>query len=374
MSFITDPTEVKKRAPFERSENSRMDTLFSHSIQKFIEIFLPPGIFVIILSTGYILRRYLLARLYRWAQKTGSPAGEVILSSVRTPFLVLCIMLGIYVALEFTPIPQGLVDKADKGLSILAVIAVALVTANILAGFARVRAERIESVLPVTSLTENIIRIVVYGVGALIVLNKLGISIAPILATLGVGGLAVALALKDTLSNFFAGFHIVATRQIRVGDYLKLSSAEEGYVNDISWRTTKIRTLAGNLILVPNAKLTELIVTNYTLPEKDMAVTVDLGVHYDSDLAKVEGVVCEVAAEVMREVPGGVPDFVPFVRYHRFGASSIDFSVILRGKEFVDQFLIRHEFIKRIHQRFEKEGIVIPYPIRALNYEQEKRE
>ena len=350
-----------------------MNTPFFQSIQKSMESLLPLGIFVLILSAGYVLRRYLLVRLSRWARKTDSRTGDVILSSVRAPFLVLCIMLGIYVALEFSNIPKALVDKADKGLSILAVFAVALVTANILAGFARVRAERIESVLPVTSLTENIIRIVVYGVGTLIVLNKLGISIAPILATLGVGGLAVALALKDTLSNFFAGFHIVATRQIRVGDYLKLSSAEEGYVNDISWRTTKIRTLAGNLVLVPNAKLTELIVTNYTLPDKDMAVPVDLGVHYDSDLAKVERVTCEVAAEVMREVPGGVPDFIPFIRYHTFGASSIDFSVILRGKEFVDQFLIKHEFIKRIHQRFEKEGIVIPYPIMALNYEQEKR-
>jgi small-conductance mechanosensitive channel len=350
-----------------------MNTLFFNSIQKFMEILVPLGIFFIILSAGYVLRRYLLARLFRWARKTDSPAGDVILSAVRTPFLVLCIMLGIYMALEFSNISKPFVDRADKGLSILAVIAVALVTANILTGFARMRAERIESVLPVTSLTENIIRIVVYGVGTLIVLNNLGISIAPILATLGVGGLAVALALKDTLSNFFAGFHIVATKQIRVGDYLKLSSAEEGYVNDISWRTTKIRTLDGNLILVPNAKLTELIVTNYTLPDKDMAVTVDLGVHYNSDLAKVERVACEVAAEVMREVPGGVPDFAPFIRYHRFGAYSIDFSVNLRGKEFVDQFLIKHEFIKRIHQRFEKEGIVIPYPIRALNYEQEKR-
>lgn len=350
-----------------------MDMRFLQSIQQFTEILLPLGIFVIILSVGYVLRRYLLARLSRWARKTDSRAGDVILSAVRAPFLVLCIMLGIYVALEFSNIAQAFIDKANKGLSILAVFAVALVTANILAGFARIRAERIESVLPVTSLTENIIRIVVYGVGTLMILNKLGISIAPILATLGVGGLAVALALKDTLSNFFAGFHIVATKQIRVGDYLKLSSAEEGYVNDISWRTTKIRTLAGNLILVPNAKLTDLIVTNYTLPDKDMAVLVGLGVHYDSDLAKVERVTCEVAAEVMREVPGGVPDFAPFIRYHTFGASSIDFSVIMRGKEFVDQFLIKHEFVKRIHLRFEKEGIVIPYPIMALNYEQEKR-
>ena len=281
-------------------------------------------------------------------------------------------MLGIYLALEFSSLPKAFVAKADSLLSILAVFAVSMVTANILSRFARMRAESIESMLPVTSLTENIIRIVVYGVGVLIILNGLGISIAPILATLGVGGLAVALALKDTLSNFFAGFHIVATRQIRVGDYLKLDSGEEGHVHDISWRTTKIQTLAGNFVLIPNAKLTELIVTNYTLTEKDMAVLVGLGVHYNSDLVKVERVACEVATEVMREVPGGVPEFVPFVRYHTFADSSINFSVIMRGKEFVDQFLIKHEFIKRIHKRFAEEGIVIPYPIRAVNYEQEK--
>jgi small-conductance mechanosensitive channel len=250
---------------------------------------------------------------------------------------------------------------------------VAMVTANILCAFTRIRAEKIESVLPVTSLTENIIRIVVYGVAGLIVLNGLGISIAPILATLGVGGLAVALALKDTLSNFFAGFHIVVTKQIRVGDYLKLSSQEEGYVNDISWRTTKIRTLAGNLVLIPNAKLTEMIVTNYTLPDKDLAVQVGLSVHYNSDLAKVERVTCEVAAEVMREVPGGVPAFTPSIRYHTFGESGIDLTVAMRGATFADQFLIKHEFIKRLHDRFAGEGIVIPYPIRALNTEQEKR-
>jgi len=183
----------------------------------------------------------------------------------------------------------------------------------------------------------------------------------------------VALALKDTLANFFAGFHIIVARQIRVGDYLKLDSGEEGFVHDISWRTTKIRTLAGNLVLIPNAKLTELIVTNYGIPERDMAVLVQMGVHQSSDLGQVERVVCEVAAEVMREVAGGVPDFEPFLRYHTLADSSINFSVIMQGKEFPDQFLIKHDFVKRIHERFTKEGIVIPYPIRALNRSQKKR-
>jgi small-conductance mechanosensitive channel len=349
-----------------------MKPLFGESVQWLLEILYPLGIFLVIVSAGVILRRVLVSRLSLWAGKTRSRLGDAILSAVRTPFLVLCVMLGIYLALEFTTLPKAFVDKADRLLSILAIFAVSMVTANILSRFARMRAESIESVLPVTSLTENIIRIVVYGVGVLIILNGLGISIAPILATLGVGGLAVALALKDTLSNFFAGFHIVATGQIRVGDYLKLSSGEEGLVHDISWRTTKIRTLAGNLVLIPNAKLTELIVTNYNMPDKDVAVTVGLGVHYDSDLERVEQIICETAGEVLKEMPGAVSGFTPVVRFHTFGDSSIDLLVIMRAESFADQDLIKHAFIKRIHQRFAKEGIVIPYPIRAVNTRQEK--
>jgi small-conductance mechanosensitive channel len=349
-----------------------MKPLVTESVQWVREFLFPLGIFAVVAMAGYAFRGYLLARLARWSQSNGYRTGEVALTALRTPLLVLCLMLGIYAALEFSRLPAALVVKADRGLAILAVFAGAMAAANILTGFTRIRAERLEAVLPVTSLTENVIRIVVYGVAALVVLNGLGISIAPILATLGVGGLAVALALKDTLSNFFAGFHILATKQIRVGDYLKLSPPEEGYVTDISWRTTTVQTLAGNLILIPNAKLTELIVTNCSLPERDMAVLVELGVHYRSDLAMVERVAAEVAAEVMREVAGGVPAFSPFVRYRGFGDSAIELTVVMRAASFADQFLIRHEFIKRLHDRYSREGIVIPYPIRALNLDQEK--
>ncbi|MDD4894133.1 MAG: mechanosensitive ion channel family protein, partial [Candidatus Omnitrophica bacterium] len=198
------------------------------------------------------------------------------------------------------------------------------------------------------------------------------ISITPILATLGVGGLAVALGLQDTLSNLFAGFHIIASRQIKIGDYVKLDSGEEGYITDITWRTTKIRMLPNNVVLVPNEKLTKAIVTNYYLPDKEMAVLVNLGVHYKSNLKMVEKITCEVGKQIMQEVSGGVPEFEPFVRYGAFGDFSINLTVILRAREFTDQYLIKHEFIKRLHERYAQEGIIIPYPIRAINYEQEK--
>lgn len=320
---------------------------------------------------GYLLRNMVFKRFLRLASKTKTDIDDIIITATRGPFIIWCLMLGIYLGLEVSSLPARWVDLGGKALFVLGSISVMIALSHITTKLIVSRSRAIESALPVTSLTQNISRIVIFGLGLLLVLNNLGIAITPILATLGIGGLAVALALQDSLSNLFAGFHIVAARQLKIGDYIKLETGEEGYVSDITWRSTKIRMLANNVILVPNAKLTQVITTNYYLPEKEMAVLVDLGVHYKSDLDKVEKITCEVAKQVMEEVSGGIPGFEPFIRYHTFGDFSINFSVILRAKEFVDQYLIKHEFVKRLHERYNKEGIVIPYPIRAINHEQE---
>jgi small-conductance mechanosensitive channel len=240
------------------------------------------------------------------------------------------------------------------------------VAARIASGLVTLYSGKSEGLLPSTSIFRNLTATVVFLVGALVVLDTLGISITPILTALGVGGLAVALALQDTLSNLFAGIQIIASRQVRIGDYIKLESGEEGYVTDIRWRNTTVRALPNNMILIPNSKLASTITTNYYMPEKEMAVLVQVGVAYDSDLQKVEQVTIDVGKEVMREVQGGIPEFQPFIRYHTFSDSSINFSVILRGKEFVDQYLIKHEFVKRLQRRYQQEGIEIPFPIRTV--------
>ncbi|MDD4879589.1 MAG: mechanosensitive ion channel family protein [Candidatus Omnitrophica bacterium] len=334
-------------------------------------IIVPLSVFLAVFAFGYVLRGTIFRRLSHWAGKTRTDIDDIIINSSRGPFLIWCLMLGIYLGLESSQLPQDWVHIAGKILLVLGLISIMLALANISTRAIKSYSSVIESALPVTSLTQNISRIVIFGVGILVILNTMGISITPILATLGVGGLAVALALQDTLSNLFAGFHIIAARQVKIGDYIRLESGEEGYVTDINWRTTRIRMLPNNVVLVPNAKLTQAIITNYYLPDKEMAVLVNLGVHYDSDLKKVEKITCEVAKGVMEEVPGGVPGFDPFIRYNSFGDFSIGFTVIMRGKEFVDQYLIKHEFVKRLHERYAKEGIIIPYPIRAINYGQE---
>ena len=204
------------------------------------------------------------------------------------------------------------------------------------------------------------------------ILNALGVSITPLLTTLGIGGLAVALALQDTLSNFFSGFYTTMAKNIRVGDFIKLESGEEGYVLDIGWRATKIKLLGNNIVLIPNNKLAQSVVRNYYLPDMELSVLVEVGVHYNSDLELVEKVTLEVAREIQQTVDGAVKNFEPLVRYNAFDSSSINFNVIMRAGEVLKSYLIKHEFIKKLHQRYKDTGIVIPYPIRAINLDQEK--
>ncbi len=333
---------------------------------------LPLAVFLATIGGGYIIRRILFRRLLAWTKNTKTRVDDIIIAALRGPFIIWCLMFAIYFALEVSRLPENIVLIFGKILLVLGIISVTMVLSNVCVRIIKAYSARLEGTLAVTSLTQNISRIIIFGIGILIVLHSLGISIAPILATLGVGGLAVALALQDTLSNLFAGFHIIASRQIKVGDYIKLESGEEGYVADINWRTTKIRMLPNNMVLVPNDKLNKSIIINYYLPDKEITVPVNIGVHYNSDLKKVRRVTLEVAKEVMNNVPGAVAGFEPSVFYQAFGDFSVNLTAVLRAKEFTNQGLVKDQFIERLHERYLKEGIVIPYPVTAINYEQEK--
>lgn len=213
-----------------------------------------------------------------------------------------------------------------------------------------------------------VVRGIVPGIGILILLDNLGISITPVLASFGVGSLAIALALQPTLENFFSGMQLVIDKPISIGQFIRLDSGEEGYVHNIGWRSTSIRMLPDNMVIVPNKLLVNSRVINYHYPCKEIATGVEVGVHYGSDLEKVEKVTLEVAREILKNVQGGVPEFAPSIRFHTFSDYSINFTVNLRAKEFVDTYLIKHEFIKRLHKRYREEGIVIPCPIRTIDW------
>lgn len=317
-------------------------------------------------GVGISVERFLLPSLRRIVQRTATGLDDIFFSSLRKVTTVWFLTTGLYISLPFFSLPPYAFSMVQKGSLALVIISVTIFFSRLVVGILRVHLEKLKDVLPPTTLFENLTRLVVFVIGGLILVQSLGISIAPALAGLGIGGLAVALALQGPLANLFSGIHIMISRQIKPGDYVKLETGEEGYVVDITWRNTTIRQLPNNYVIVPNSKLASLIVINYHQPQPELAVFVQVGVSYSSDLEKVERVTIEVAKEVMREVPGGVPEFEPFIRYHTFSDFSINFTVILRAKEYADQYLIKHEFIKRLHRRYREEGIEIPFPIRTV--------
>jgi small-conductance mechanosensitive channel len=317
---------------------------------------------------GHLVGAVLLSRVPRWVTGRQQRLTEAAFRIFRTRLPRWSLLIGAWLAAGYWPLtPEGhlLVGR-------VAFVAGALSVTFALASLASQSVETygtlISPALPVSSLTRNVAWALTAVLGLLVILNGLGLSITPMLTALGVGGLAVALALQEPLANFFAGLFITLAGQIRVGDYVKLDSGQEGYVADFSWRSTRLRMLANNLIVVPNAKLAQAIVVNHHLPSPDLAILVDVGVDYACDLTHVERVVVEVGRDVMSNVAGGVAEFEPFIRYHTFADSSINFTVILRASEFVDQYLVKHEFVKRLHSRFSDEGIVIPFPIRTIAY------
>jgi len=199
----------------------------------------------------------------------------------------------------------------------------------------------------------------------MIVLENLGIRLTAVWTTLGVGSVAVALALQDTISNFFAGIYLRLDRPIRTDDYIKLDSGQEGFVIHLGWRSTRIRTLQNNIVVVPNNKLASSIVTNYALPESPMSLTIPIRTSYSSDPDHVEQILVEEAAQAAKEIPGLMSDPAPFVRFiPGFGDFALEFTLICRVESFTDQYLVQHELRKRILNRFRKDRIEIPSPER----------
>ena len=236
-----------------------------------------------------------------------------------------------------------------------------------------------------TSLLLNLVTATIYITGIILVLDEFDVSITPMITALGVGGMAIALGLQETMANIFAGLHILLTKQVRIGDNIRLEGGAEGQIIDITWRYAKIHTVTNNIITVPNNKLAAAIITNYDMASDrmqsvsvmDVAFTVTVGVAYDSDLDMVERVTLEVARDILTRLDPSLDidegsSTAPAVRFHTFGDSSILFNVNLHTTSFRSQYLIRHEFIKALKKRYDEEGIEIPFPIRTVRMEKEE--
>jgi len=330
------------------------------------------GIVLAAFVVGTVVDRFIIGSLRKLAESTEGKLDDVIIDSLKGVTRWAFLLAGLYMALPFLPLPEDIDNEVTTGTRLAVMLLAVFVVARFTTGIAVHYAHRL--VPSSASLAKVVVNVIVFGIGLLVIFQTMGIQITPIITALGVGGLAVALALQPTLANFFAGIQLLALKEINPGDYVSLDSGQEGWVHDIGWRSTTLRMLKNNLVIIPNTKMTDAIVTNFALPNSPFGVLLGVGVSYASDLAKVERVSIEVAREVIGRVDGTVKDFEPIVRFHTFGDSSINYNLIVQCTEFPAQYLTAHELVKALHERFGQEGIEIPFPIRTVYLKGEKKE
>jgi small-conductance mechanosensitive channel len=329
-------------------------------------LFWPAAVSVGIVIVALIFRHALFVGFRRWTGHTND--NSLFLQAVRVPSMLWCVVLGLFVALEMADVPPRLAIQVQRVLEAAIIMSVTITVAGVLGSLVAAASERHAIGVGVTGLARTSVRMTVLIVGTLVLLSSLGVAVTPLLTALGVGGLAVALALQDTLSNLFAGMHLLADRPIRVGDYVRLSLEQvEGYVVDVGWRSTRIRMLQNNVVIVPNSRVAQSVITNYDLGETRVAMPIAVAVSYDADPDHVERVLVDEATRAVGEVEGLLGDPPAAARLiPGFGAYSLDFTLVCWIASFPMSFAVQDHLRKRILRRLRAEGIEVPYPRRTV--------
>ena len=318
------------------------------------------GILVVAAILAALARVIFGPILRKLTARTQTELDDLVVRALNRPIAWAILLIGVYAALlrfrVWKPDQITTIQNAGVAAAIVLVVYAALRVFNTAAGWytetAAAKSARPREIRAQAVVASKVLNILILLCGILIILRQYNV--------------AVALALQDTLTNLFAGIYMMVDQPITVGDFVKLESGEEGFVEEVGWRNTKVRMWANNIVVIPNSKLAQSVVTNYYLPRQEMSVYIRCGVAYDSDLEHVERVCIEVGKEIMERMSGTATDWTPVVRFKEFADFSINFVVVLRVRDFAAQYALAHEYMKALHRRFAEEGIEIPFPIRTV--------
>lgn len=324
---------------------------------------------------AFVFSRLLSRLLLRVARFSAGDLDDTIISALRGPVTILIILAGAYLAITIPlTLSHAVQEAVNKAAALAAIFTGAYLINSVGAAVLLWVEDHLESrdvsnaggwALP---LARRGMLIVVIAMAAMISLDILGVNISPLIAGLGLGGLAVALALQPTLSNLFAGTYVITEGVVSEGDYVEMENGITGYVVDVNWRSTRLRTWGNNLVVIPNSRFAETIITNYSKPDEHVNVYLTCGVAYESDLQQVEAVSMDVMRQMERDHPGVVKDYGVYFGYDTFGESNVDFWLFMQSRSRLDSFEVRTELIKQLHARLAEEGITINYPVRTLHF------
>ncbi len=324
------------------------------------------GIIAGAVFVGWLFKRFIHGFLHKLTRKTSIKSDDIFLNAIESQIVLWISLAAIYYVIITTKLLQPYSGHLIKGVVFILIMSIAFAVSKFFIGMIDEWSERQGRSIPSTKIFVNLVRAFIFVIGFLVALDFIGVSITPMLTALGVGGLAISLALKDTLSDVFAGLHILLSKKVQPEDFIELESGQMGYIKNITWRNTTILERTNNVFIVPNTLLSAAIVKNYSSIDNTFSARIAIGVAYESNLDYVEKVTLEVAKEVVKNREEHVKDFEPFLRYYEFGDSSINFKIFFQVNKFGDQYAIIHDFIKQLLVRYKKESITIPFPIRTL--------
>jgi small-conductance mechanosensitive channel len=273
------------------------------------------------------------------------------------------VLLVMAVGRPFDAIATRQLAWLDRLTILLAVLSVTLFVARLSGWLIRAYLSKDTVDAPSGSIFVNLTRLLIWAVGMTFMLAALRVEVGPLVASLGVVGLAVSLGLQDTLANFFSGLQITLSRQIQPGDFIRLSTAEEGTVVDVTWRNTTLRAPSNDLVIVPNSIIARSQVTNFTVDSEEHVLTVPFFVHPSSNLDTVKHIATAVASDVRDSAEGAIRDFEPAVRYRGFTADgNVSAVVTMRVDRYQDRAPIVSELVQRLTQRLAEEGVGLGSP------------
>lgn len=317
---------------------------------------LGPTLLIVAILVLFAIRRVLLGWIR--GEMTGRRAWiDALLGALSPALTVAIIVAALAVALGFEPIPPNWRNVINAILTGGVVLALVVFVDGLLTFWMRREAIRFPMLGESYGLVTGFIRGIVFGIGVLMFLESIGISIGPVLATLGIGSLAIALALQETVKNTLSGFFLIIDKPVVAGDYVKLSSGQEGWLTQLGWRSSKFRMMNDNVVVVPNSQLVDAIVTNLRASDGALTIELDVNVVGGSDLQKVESVTLDVAREAMKAVEKRDNGFAPSVYFQTVSAGAVGMAVFLRISHSAEIERVKHEFIKRLTNRYAAEQI-----------------
>lgn len=324
------------------------------------EIVLP--IFLIaLLGLSALVARIARVVTTRWLGRAGDvgASGQVVLAPrLSGPISIAVLTGGLLLVLPELTLPGRLDRWAEGVLSIVCIFSTTLILARLAVAGITAYGARHATFGPALGVARGTVRIAFTVLALVTALEVLGVPVAPLLTTLGVGSLGVALALQDTLANFFAGVYLLADCPVGVGDYIKLPDGGEGYVDAIGWRSSRLRTLKGSVVVVPNQKLSQAILTNFQKPNARVLMTVAVTVAHGSDARAVEAMLIEEAARAVAEV-AELRDAKPLVRLVDLADVGQVWNCIAEVPSFESQIIAGHELRKRLALRLRRERITV---------------